>query len=390
MITPTLPAIADAAGAGPAVIGGLVATFFAGMLVGFALAAGVRRGRTRAVLAASLAVVALGVWGSSERRLGVYFAARTLMGLGSGGLWMGITFATLERSAGREYAGMAKVLAAYSAGSLIGPALGAVGGVRGPFAAYLALVAAGFVAALLLRPPAKRRAFHSDRAALRLPGFWLACAAELVAVSGLGLIEGVLPLHLSSALEQAQIAGLYVGLALLVAAGGARCGPRLAPGRDRRRDHPARGRHPHLGPDRSCLALGGCPGARGVGFGLADTGSVGLLLESVETERIVTAMIVWSQVGIAGYLVGPVAGGAVAETLSFDWIGIVPLAAAAALGAFALALRGREAPHPLDTKAAARWRGSAGCLACGGSLGCGRAPGRNVEKRPPSTAPLMA
>ena len=77
-------------------------------------------------------------------------------------------------------------------------------------------------------------------------------------------------------------------------------------------------------------------------------------------------MIVWSQVGIAGYLVGPVAGGAVAETLSFDWIGIVPLAAAAALGAFALALRGREAPHP-DTQ------GSSPLARVGGL------PGRAVE-----------
>jgi MFS family permease len=360
VITPTLPAIAEAEDAGPAVIGGLVATFPAGMLVGFALAGpGVRRGRTREVLAASLAVIALGclgfVWGDE---LGAYFAARTTMGLGSGGLWMGVTFATLERSPGREYVGMAQVLAAYSAGSLIGPALGAIGGVRGPFAAYLALVAAGFVAALLLRPPAERRTFRSDRAALRLPGFWLACAAELVAVIGLGLIEGVLPLHLSSALSQAEIAGLYVGLGLLVAVAALAAGgtsPRAA-----------------IVAGTALLVVGivlsGPTGAvwvwiaalalAGFGFGLADTGSVGVLLDSVETERIVTAMIVWSQVGIAGYLVGPVAGGAVAETLSFDWIGIVPLAAAAALATFALALRSVALRRKLVAEAAEHSRSS--------------------------------
>ena len=52
-------------------------------------------------------------------------------------------------------------------------------------------------------------------------------------------------------------------------------------------------------------------------------------------------MIVWSQIGIVGYLIGPLAGGAVAEGLSFAWIGIVPLAAAVGLAAVALVLRGR-------------------------------------------------
>ena len=54
------------------------------------------------------------------------------MGLGSGALWMGVTFAALERSPGDEYAGMSRVLAAYSVGGLVGPALGALGGVRSP------------------------------------------------------------------------------------------------------------------------------------------------------------------------------------------------------------------------------------------------------------------
>jgi MFS family permease len=346
VIAPTLPAIADETGVGPALTGALVATFPAGMLLGFVLAArGVRRGRTRAVLAASLLVVAVGTAGFVLRsdELAVLFVARALMGLGSGGLWIGLTFATLERSPGREYLAMARLLAAYSVGSLVGPALGAIGGVRGPFAAYLGLVLLGLVGAALLRPPAHRRAFASDRAALRLPGFWLACAAELVAVIGLGLIEGVLPLHLAEELGQAPIAALYTGLALLVAAaavaaGHASPGPVVATG---------------IVMIVAGIGLAGLGGdvwiwivslaVAGVGFGLADTGSVGILLETVGTERIVTAMIVWSQIGIAGYLIGPLAGGAVAEGLSFAWIGVVPLAAAAGLGAIALALRGRYA-----------------------------------------------
>ena len=53
-----------------------------------------------------------------------------------------------------------------------------------------------------------------------------------------------------------------------------------------------------------------------------------MLLEVVPPERIVTAMIVWSQIGIAGYLVGPVAAGAVADRLGFAALGLVPLGAA--------------------------------------------------------------
>jgi len=59
------------------------------------------------------------------------------------------------------------------------------------------------------------------------------------------------------------------------------------------------------------------------------TGSAGVLLEAVGTERIVTAMVVWSQAGIVGYLLGPLAGGAVAQGMGFAAIDLVPAAAAA-------------------------------------------------------------
>jgi MFS family permease len=356
VIAPALPAISDATGAGPALIGALVATFPAGALVGFALAGpGVRQGRTREVLACGLLVVAVGCLGFiASDDLAVLFPARTLMGLGSGGLWMGVTFATLERAPGREYLGMSRLLAAYSAGSLIGPALGAIGGIRGPFAAYLALVLAGLLALPLLRPPRERRTFTSDWSALRLPGFWFACAAGLVAVIGLGIIEGVLPLHLDAELSQAQIGGLYAGLALLLA------GTAVAAGYASPRAVIAAG----TGLLVAGIALAGLTdtptawiaslAVAGIGFGLTETGSAGALFEAVETERIVTAMIVWSQIGIVGYLIGPLAGGAVAEGLSFAWIGIVPLAAAAGLAALVLVLRGRYAAAAGSTADSAR------------------------------------
>ena len=42
-------------------------------------------------------------------------------------------------------------------------------------------------------------------------------------------------------------------------------------------------------------------------------------------------MVLWSQLGIVGYLAGPVVGGAVAEALGFGALGLVPLTLAVAL-----------------------------------------------------------
>ena len=73
-----------------------------------------------------LAVGSLGFVIGSE--LSVFFLARFVMGIGSGGLWIAITFSTLERWPGQEYLCMSRIFAAYSVSGLLGPALGAIGG----------------------------------------------------------------------------------------------------------------------------------------------------------------------------------------------------------------------------------------------------------------------
>jgi MFS family permease len=78
-----------------------------------------------------------------------------------------------------------------------------------------------------------------------------------------------------------------------------------------------------------------------IGIGLANTGSLGLLVEAVPVERIVTAMVVWSQVGIVGYLLGPLAGGLVADGPGYAYVGLVPAAAGLLV---LLLLRGRSTP----------------------------------------------
>ena len=64
---------------------------------------------------------------------------------------------------------MSRIFAAYSIGGLIGPALGAVGGIAGPFTLYLALVLIAIPLVLRIDHPTIRT-FSSDRSALSAPG----------------------------------------------------------------------------------------------------------------------------------------------------------------------------------------------------------------------------
>jgi MFS family permease len=300
IIAPVIPAIARSTGAKPGLIGALVASFALGSVLASVLAAiGVKRGRS----------------------------TRFLMGMGAGGIWMGITFNILQRYPGQEYLCMSRVFAAYAVGGLVGPALGSFGGITRPFSVYFVLVLFAAVLVAVMGESHGTRSFDTDRSALRLPAFWLSSAGLLFAVLGLGIVEGVLPLHLSSQLSQSGIGVLYATMSVVVAIASA-LAARLRP------------RHAlvaALGLIVAGIAVAGAGNhvpvwalalaVAGVGIGLANTGSIGVLLEGVPTERIVTAMVVWSQVGIVGYFIGPLAGGFVAQTAGYQAIGVVPLLA---------------------------------------------------------------
>jgi MFS family permease len=161
------------------------------------------------------------------------------------------------------------------------------------------------------------------------------------------VLEGVLPLHLAERLTQAQIGALYVGASLVIAVSATASAAR-----------PPR----PLVVAAVLLAVAGISLAgmvddvslwvlavfvAGLGIGLGNTGSLGLLVRAVPVERIVSAMVVWSQVGIIGYLLGPLAGGLVAEGPGYEYLGVVPAAA----GLLVLGLL-RRIPEPSRTSAA--------------------------------------
>jgi MFS family permease len=330
MIAPVVPQIADETGTGAATLGVLVACFGLGQVVGYPPAGRlVQRRSARVVLFVSVAIMAVGDLAFVlTDSLGPYFGGRFLQGVGAGGLWMGVTFGVLERYPGQEYRRLTGLLAGYSVGGIAGPALGGAGGIRAPFLIHLALVAAAAVAVALLPAARDRPAFGSDRSVLRTRGFRLASAGVLLLAAGYGTIDGPLPLHFASELAQAEIAALYVGGSIAVGLSAVAAG-RLAP------------RAALIGGAVLIvvgLAAAGATGAvplwigafafAAVGFGLGEAGALGTLLETVGAERIVLAMVVWSQIWALGYLAGPAAAGAVAETIGYSAVGVVPGAAA--------------------------------------------------------------
>jgi MFS family permease len=348
VIAPVIPAIADRTGAGPGILGALIAVFGIGQMLAYPLVGrAVQHVHAASVLVVSLTLVVAGDVGMVlGDGLSVYFPSRLVQGVGAAGLWLGIVFATLERFPVSEtYRRLAGIFAAYSIGSIVGPGLGAIGGVSGPFLAHLGLVVGGVVVVLLvLGRPEERPEFGSDLSALRDPAFVAACAGVTLAAVGMATLEGPLTLHFDDLLSQAEIGGLYVGTAVVVGVS-ATLGGRL---------------HPRQASVIACflvvagLAVAGATGTvplwaaglgiAGIGIGLVETGSLGVLLEEIGNERIVMAMVVWSQVWALGYLIGPAGSGWLAEALGFWAVALVPVPIALlVLGPLAWA-RGRRAP----------------------------------------------
>ena len=348
LIAPVLPQVGDLTGAGPVTLGALVASFGVGVLAGFPLGArAVAASAPERVLRLGLIVMAAGAFVFAfASGLPVYFLGRFLMGLGSGAVWVGMVFTAMEWWPGQEYPKLARIFGAYGVGGLIGPAIGGVGGIRLPLVIYVGALAVGLVVSSRLGSPPARRAFSADRSALRRPGFALACVAILFAILGLGAADAVLPLHFDEqGLTQGAIGLMFVMVGVLDS-GSTFVASRFSPGPVMAVAIVAMTAGIALAGVSTSVALWlPAMGLLGIGVGAGSTASTGLLLEAVPAERIVTAFIVWSQLGILGYLIGPLLGGAVAETAGFSAVGLVPMLAA--IPVLWLARRRAERPGPV-------------------------------------------
>lgn len=348
LIAPVLPQVGDLTGAGPVALGALVASFGVGVLAGFPLGArAVAASAPEGVLRVGLLGMAAGAIAFAfASGLPVYFAGRFLMGLGSGAVWVGMVFTAMERWPGQEYPKLARIFGAYGVGGLIGPAIGGIGGIRVPLVIYVGALAIGLLASSSLGAPPARRTFSPDRSALRRPGFALACVAILFSILGLGAADAVLPLHFDGrGLTQGAIGLMFVMVGVLdsastFVASRFRPGPVMAVA-----IVAMTGGIALAGVSTSVAVWLPAMALLGVGVGAGSTASTGLLLEAVAAERIVTAFIVWSQLGILGYLIGPLLGGSLAESFGFSAVGLVPMLAA--IPVLALARRRAPAARPV-------------------------------------------
>ncbi len=349
IIGPVLPALGRSTGASVTTLSLLAACFPLAMLGGLILAGRLgSSGRTRGALLLGLALLVGGslAFGGAGS-LPMLFAARSVMGVGSGCLWIGLTIRTLEYWPGEEYVRMSRVYAGYSIGALVGPLLASLGGVRAPFVAYAVVLLACVPLVLRLPTPAAHGQLERDRSALRTSGFWYAAMAILFAMMTFGTLDGVLPLHFATHLSQSQIGITYTLMAVLVAASAAAAGltrPWVALGGGGLAVVTGIAL---AGATRTVPVWGIALVLVGLGAGAAETGATGVLLEAVPTERIVSAMVTWSQIGMLGYLIAPTLGGQVVTRLGFAWLGLVPLAAAVATLVAAVVAGLRTRPHRL-------------------------------------------
>ena len=327
VIGPVLPALSAATGASTTVLGWLTASFPVAMLGGFVLAVPLRRRSARTPFLVGIGLLALGSLGFvGSTQLAVLFPARMVMGLGSGVLWIAVTLATLEYWPGSEYVRMSRVYGAYSVGALLGPVLGALPGSHRPFVGYVALLLLAAPLVWTMPTAPVRVASVTDWSALRLRGFWFSALAIMFAMLAFGLLDGVLPLHFGTQLTQTQIGLAYAATALLVAVaatGSSRLRPLVAlwlGGVGVVVGVGAAGLSSQVAVWFVALAL------IGLGAGASETGATGAQLEAVPTERIATAMVVWSQVAILGYVVAPAVGAPLADAAGFGAVGLVPLA----------------------------------------------------------------
>ena len=254
------------------------------------------------------------------------------MGFGSGGLWLGIVFSTLERWPGEEYLCMSRIFAAYSVGALVGPGLGAIGGIR---------------RSIRHVPRARRVRRSSFRPSAGRPGT-SSVSDRPDRTSTTGLLGGRDSDHRRDPWNRACrwraaaalfLAPLTVRDRRRLRRTGRRRGVRLGRRRSARprTSHSDRRRATRSSESRSRERRTSSPlgwlrsRSSGRELGSDRRAATGLLLEAVPGERIISAMVVWSQMAMIGYLVAPIAGGALGQSLGYGSLGILPAAMVAVL-----------------------------------------------------------
>lgn len=221
-VVPVLPVYAQQNGASTTAIGLLFASYAAALLVATPLVAVVADavGHRRMLVAGMSAVTAATILFALADSYGALLAARSLQGAAAAAVWTsGVALLADQVDHERQGTAMGLVMAAVSAGLLLGPPVtGALSAELGVRTAFLVLAAAAAACAALqpLVPAATTAAAPRGFRGLGTPRFLTTLLAVALAAGCLALLEPLMPLelHARHGADSRQI-GLVFGAATL-------------------------------------------------------------------------------------------------------------------------------------------------------------------------------
>ncbi len=331
IILPAIPEFAQLFGASEAVMGYAFSTFALafllsvlplGRLVGIT-------GRADLVVAAGmLSMVVAGICFVRADTVWAFVLGQAFHGVGSAGAWVAAQPLAARMAREKAKAGLwfSAITVAMGLGLVIGPLVGAIGDLRTPFFVYIAIAATAVVAALLVLPgahgPPDGRVIRY-RATLKNRQVMSACLAIFTLYLGIGVLEVVFPLFMDlHGSEKGGIGVLFFWLAVFLVG-----------------SQPLAGRWlDRIGPVTPVvvalaaavplfsLAVLGTTFAYwmpvfmliGIAMGVPVSASMMIISSSARPGEHAAAYALWNFSFSIGYLIGPAAGGLLAD-VSFDW-----------------------------------------------------------------------
>jgi predicted MFS family arabinose efflux permease len=231
VVAPTLPFLAQQAGAGESRIGFLVGLYAAvGLLVSIPFGALANRYGRRTLILVGLACLSFASVGFILAESYLWLVvARFVQGVGATAIWVGSLTVAADLSPSDSMGkSLSIITGSWSLGFVVGPALGGIGSIRFPFVLYAMLSAIALVAAMIGLPETGRLGTRTTLAGilgvLRHRAVLASAAATFALSFFYGAVEAFLPLLMSAAGSDR----IEIGLLFAVAAVPAVLLPRLS------------------------------------------------------------------------------------------------------------------------------------------------------------------
>jgi MFS family permease len=226
IVIPAIPEFASLFGASEAGMGLAFSMFAVAFLLSVLPLGAVvgRTGRIDLVVGAGMAFLALAaVSFALAPSIWVFSLGQAFHGVGSAATWVSAQPLAARLAAGGRRQGIwfSVITIAMGLGLVAGPLIGVVGGLRTPFVIYLVLACAAAVTAVVTlrgQGVGERSARTRYRTVLRNPRVLAACLVILVLYAGVGMLEVLFPLYMSTqGFEKSGIGVLFFWLAVFLA-----------------------------------------------------------------------------------------------------------------------------------------------------------------------------